>query len=55
MLEIDCGGNERRGLTSRYRREDGSEYVVAIPVLHFKTDVIAIDAQIVGCLFGVWS
>jgi tetratricopeptide (TPR) repeat protein len=29
VLEIDYDGNERRGLTARCRREDGSEYVVA--------------------------
>jgi len=29
VLEIDFDGNERRGLTARCRREDGSEHVVA--------------------------
>ncbi|MBE0618265.1 MAG: cytoplasmic protein [Proteobacteria bacterium] len=29
VLEIDYDGNERRGLTARCRREDGSEHVVA--------------------------
>jgi hypothetical protein len=29
VMEIDYDGNERRGLTARCRREDGSEYVVA--------------------------
>ena len=29
VIEIDYDGNERRGLTARCRREDGSEYVVA--------------------------
>ncbi len=29
VLEIDYNGNERRGLTARCRREDGSEYMVA--------------------------
>ncbi|GAB6058279.1 hypothetical protein [Desulfonatronum parangueonense] len=31
VIAIDYDGNERRGLTARCRREDGSEYVVAIP------------------------
>lgn len=30
VIEIDYDGNERRGLTARCRREDGSEYVVAV-------------------------
>src|SRR5882724_13159620 len=29
VIEIDYDGNERRGLTARCRREDGSEHVVA--------------------------
>jgi hypothetical protein len=29
VVEIDYDGNERRGLTAKCRREDGSEYVVA--------------------------
>jgi len=29
VLEIDYDGNERRGLTAKCRREDGSEYTVA--------------------------
>lgn len=29
VIKIDYDGNERRGLTARCRREDGSEYVVA--------------------------
>jgi hypothetical protein len=29
VIEIDYDGNERRGLTAKCRREDGSEYVVA--------------------------
>ena len=31
VIEIDYDGNERRGLTARCRREDGSEYTVALP------------------------
>ena len=30
VIAIDYDGNERRGLTARCRREDGSEYVVAV-------------------------
>ena len=30
VIEIDYDGNERRGLTARCRREDGSEHVVAV-------------------------
>ena len=29
IIEVDYDGNERRGLTARCRREDGSEHVVA--------------------------
>ena len=29
VIEIEYDGNERRGLTARCRREDGSEHVVA--------------------------
>lgn len=29
VLEIDYDGNERRGLTAKCRREDGSEHLVA--------------------------
>ena len=29
VVEIDYDGNERRGLTAKCRREDGSQYVVA--------------------------
>jgi hypothetical protein len=29
VIEIDYDGNERRGLTAKCRREDGSEHVVA--------------------------
>ena len=29
VVEIDYDGNERRGLTAKFRREDDSEYVVA--------------------------
>ncbi len=30
VVEIDYDGNERRGLTAKCRREDGSEHVVAV-------------------------
>jgi hypothetical protein len=30
VIEVDYDGNERRGLTARCRREDGSEYVVSL-------------------------
>jgi len=30
VIEVDYDGNERRGLTARCRREDGSEHVVAV-------------------------
>ena len=30
VIEVDYDGNERRGLTAKCRREDGSEYVVAL-------------------------
>ncbi|MBN2241938.1 MAG: cytoplasmic protein [Acidobacteria bacterium] len=29
IIAVDYGGNERRGLTAKCRREDGSEYVIA--------------------------
>jgi hypothetical protein len=35
MLVIDYDGNERRGLTARCRREDGSEYVVTASEVMF--------------------
>jgi hypothetical protein len=35
VIAIDYDGNERRGLTARCRREDGSEHVVAAPDLEF--------------------
>lgn len=38
VLEIDYDGNERRGLTARCRREDGSEYVVAVSEVVFSQD-----------------
>jgi len=46
VLEIDYDGNERRGLTARCRREDGSEHIVAACDLIFPeaskaTDYIA--------------
>jgi hypothetical protein len=30
VIAIDYDGNERHGLTAKCRREDGSEYVVAV-------------------------
>jgi hypothetical protein len=35
VIGIDYDGNERRGLTARCRREDGAEYVVAVPEIEF--------------------
>ncbi len=35
VVRIDYDGNERRGMTARCRREDGAEYVVAIPDVVF--------------------
>ena len=35
VLEIDYDGNERRGLTARCRREDGSEHVLSASDLIF--------------------
>jgi hypothetical protein len=35
VLEIDYDGNERRGLTARCRRQDGSEYVIAVSDVSF--------------------
>jgi hypothetical protein len=35
VVEIDYDGNERRGLTARCRREDGSEHVVAASGMMF--------------------
>ena len=35
VIEVDYDGNERRGLTVKCRREDGSEHVVAIPDVVF--------------------
>jgi hypothetical protein len=35
VVEIDYDGNERRGLTARCRREDGSEHVVAASEVMF--------------------
>lgn len=35
VIEIEYDGNERRGLTAKCRREDGSEHVVAIPEVEF--------------------
>ncbi|MBN1662063.1 MAG: cytoplasmic protein [Deltaproteobacteria bacterium] len=35
VIEVDYDGNERRGLTARCRREDGSEYVVALSEVVF--------------------
>ena len=35
VLEVDYDGNERRGLTAKCRREDGSEHVVAVSEVVF--------------------
>ncbi len=35
VIAVDYDGNERRGLTARCRREDGSEHVVAISEVMF--------------------
>jgi hypothetical protein len=35
VLEVDYDGNERRGLTARCRREDGSDHVVAVSDIVF--------------------
>jgi tetratricopeptide (TPR) repeat protein len=35
VIEVDYDGNERRGLTARCRREDGSEHVVAVSEVVF--------------------
>jgi hypothetical protein len=35
VIEVDYDSNERRGLTARCRRGDGSEYVVAVPDIVF--------------------
>ena len=35
VIEVDYDGNERRGLTARCRREDGSEHVVAVSDVGF--------------------
>lgn len=35
VVQIDYDGNERRGMTARCRREDGSEHVIAIPEVVF--------------------
>jgi hypothetical protein len=35
VIAVDYDGNARRGLTARCRREDGSEYVVAVPEVVF--------------------
>jgi hypothetical protein len=35
VIEVDYDGNERRGLTARCRREDGSEHVVAVSEVRF--------------------
>jgi hypothetical protein len=35
VIEFDYDGNERRGLTARCRREDGSEHVVAVSEVVF--------------------
>jgi hypothetical protein len=38
VIEVDYDGNERRGLTARCRREDGSEHVVAVSEVMFPQD-----------------
>jgi len=38
VIRIDYDGNERRGLTARCRRVDGSEHVVAAPDVVFPRD-----------------
>ena len=35
VIEVDYDSNERRGLTARCRREDGSEHVVAVSEVVF--------------------
>jgi len=35
VIEVDYDGNERRGLTARCRREDGTEHVVAVSEVVF--------------------
>ncbi len=35
VIHVDYDGNERRGMTARCRREDGSEHVVALPEVVF--------------------
>jgi hypothetical protein len=35
VIEVDYDGNERRGLTARCRREDGTEHVVAVSEVWF--------------------
>jgi len=35
LLEVDYDGNERRGLTARCRREDGSEHLVSFADVRF--------------------
>jgi len=35
VIQVDYDGNERRGVTARCRREDGSEHVVAVPEVVF--------------------
>ena len=35
VIEVDYDGNERRGLTARCRREDGSKHVVAVSEVGF--------------------
>jgi hypothetical protein len=47
-LSIDYDGNERRGLTARCRREDGSEHVVAA------ADVVFPRASTAGRYLGAY-
>ncbi len=41
VIEIDYDGNERRGLTAKCRREDGSEYVLPAAEVVFPEDSTA--------------
>ncbi|MBU2547618.1 MAG: cytoplasmic protein [Proteobacteria bacterium] len=43
VIEIDYDGNERRGLTARCRREDGSEHVVSAADVMFAQTSIGAD------------
>lgn len=43
LIEIDYDGNERRGLTAKLRREDGSEHIIAASDLVFPEGSIGAD------------